>query len=190
MNYHADYTRSAELELLDLTTGTAVDAAAEGMAGPVGWAKLGIDGAAFAGRALHTFVCRSALKRRTKRAEAAQSGARMVPSWPHPGNWWCGRGDLNPHDLLGSADFHTTSAFAASLGEFVVWTIPSPFPLRGSGAARLVSTPSRKHSGLARDCHSRFPRLWAVLLRRFPWRALNFLKSAVSADFTTPAQNW
>ena len=56
---------------------------------------------------------------------------------------WCGRGDLNPHDLLGSADFHTTSAFAASLGEFVVWTIPSPFPARGLGAARLVSTPSR-----------------------------------------------
>ena len=33
------------------------------------------------GKALHTFVCRSALQRRTKRAEAAQSGARMVPSW-------------------------------------------------------------------------------------------------------------
>ena len=27
---------------------------------------------------------------------------------------------------------------------FVVWTIPSPFPKRGLGAARLVSTPSRK----------------------------------------------
>lgn len=38
--------------------------------------------AAFAGRTLHTFVCGSALERRTKRAEAAQSGARMVPSWP------------------------------------------------------------------------------------------------------------
>ena len=85
-----------------------------------------------------------------------------VPGWFHPGQSmcvWCGRGDLNPHDLLGSADFHTTSAFAASLREFVVWTIPSPFPARGLGAAHLVSTPSRKHPGLARDCHSRFPRL-------------------------------
>ncbi len=27
---------------------------------------------------------------------------------------WCGRCDLNPHDLLGSADFRTISAFAAS----------------------------------------------------------------------------
>jgi len=27
----------------------------------------------------------------------------------------------------------------------VVWTIPSPFPVRGLGAARLVSTPSRNH---------------------------------------------
>jgi hypothetical protein len=51
---------------------------------------------------------------------------RMVPSWLHCEKWWCGRGDLNPHDLLGSADFHTTSAFAAPLSEFVVWTIPSP----------------------------------------------------------------
>src|ERR1700677_3756086 len=87
---------------------------------------------------------------------------RPVPGWSHPGQSmcvWCGRGDLNPHDLLGSADFHTTSAFAASLGEFVVWTIPSPFPARGLGAAHLVSTPSRKHPGLARDCHSSFPRL-------------------------------
>jgi hypothetical protein len=35
--------------VVGLATGTAVDAAAEGMAGPVGWAKLGIDGAVFAG---------------------------------------------------------------------------------------------------------------------------------------------
>jgi len=34
------------------------------------------------------------------------------------------------------------------------------------GAARLVSTPSPK--GLARDCQLRVPRIWAVLLRRFP----------------------
>jgi hypothetical protein len=67
----------------------------------------------------------------------------MVPSWPTEKVVWCGRGDLNPHDLLGSADFHTTSAFAASLREFVVWTIPSPFLGRGLGAAHLVSTPSR-----------------------------------------------
>ena len=45
---------------------------------------------------------------------------------------------------LRPADFHTTSAFAAPLAGFVVWTIPSPFPTRGLGAARLVSTPSRK----------------------------------------------
>src|SRR3984885_7966586 len=59
-----------------------------------------------------------------------------VPGWFHPGQSMCGgggRGGLNPHDLLGSADFHTTSAFAASLREFVVWTIPSPFLARGLG---------------------------------------------------------
>jgi hypothetical protein len=41
----------------------------------------------------------------------------------------------------------------------VVWTIPSPFLARGLGAAHLVSTPSRKYPGLARDCQLRFPRL-------------------------------
>lgn len=35
--------------VVGLATGAGVDAAAEGMAGPVGWAKLGIDGAIFAG---------------------------------------------------------------------------------------------------------------------------------------------
>jgi len=46
---------------------------------------------------------------------------------------------------------------------------------RGLGAARLVSTPSRSVvPGLARDCHFRFPRIWAVLHRRFPRRALKF----------------
>jgi hypothetical protein len=36
---------------------------------------------------------------------------------------------------------------------------PFTGPLRGLGAARLVSTPSRINPGLARDCHFRFPRL-------------------------------
>ena len=60
-----------------------------------------------------------------------------------------------------------------------------PRTIRGLGAARLVSTPSwlgccmrQQHvaclPGLARDCHFRFPRIWAVLHRRFPRRALKF----------------
>ena len=51
---------------------------------------------------------------------------------------------------LPPTDFLTTSAFAAALA-FVVWTIPSPCPGLGLGAARLVSTPSgfrRLGSGL------------------------------------------
>jgi hypothetical protein len=35
--------------VVGLVTATAVDTAAEGMSGPVGWAKLAIDGAIFAG---------------------------------------------------------------------------------------------------------------------------------------------
>ena len=63
------------------------------------------------------------------RAEAGRFRPKNMPGWFHPGlteGVWCGRGDLNPHDRLGSADFRTTSAFAASVAEFVVWTIPSP----------------------------------------------------------------
>jgi hypothetical protein len=60
--------------------------------------------------------------------------------------------------------------------------------IRGLGAARLVSTPSRSVApGLARDCHSRFPRIWAVLHRLFPSEHSSFLKSVASAGSATPA---
>jgi hypothetical protein len=53
----------------------------------------------------------------------------------------------------------------------------------GLAAARLVSTPSRRTlpPGLARDCHVRFPRIWAVLHRRFPGEHSSCLKSAAYA---------
>ena len=41
--------------------------------------------------------------------------------------------------------------------------------------------------GLARDCHFRFPRIWAVLHRRFPGEHSSFLKSVASAGSATPA---
>ena len=60
----------------------------------------------------------------------------------------------------------------------------------GAGAARLVSTPSRRKygpPGLARDSHAdrcrfRVPRVWAVLHRRFPGGHSSYrLKSVASA---------
>jgi len=101
---------------------------------------------------------------------------------------WCGRGDLNPHDRLGSADFLTTSAFAAPPRQ--VCGLDYPFTLL---PRRFRCCPSSLYTfpevlpGLARDCHFRFPRLWAVLLRQFPDGHSSLPKSAVSADFTTPA---
>lgn len=90
---------------------------------------------------------------------------------------WCGRPDLNRHSSFEPRDFHTTSAFAAlpgrvrAFGSFVVWTIPSPSRVRALGAARLVSTPSRRSfdrsAWLGIACY-RFPRIWAVLHLRFP----------------------
>ena len=73
--------------------------------------------------------------------------------------------------------FLPATALAASpwrvraFGSFVVWTRPSPWRLRALGAARLVSTPSRRSfdrsAWLGIACY-RFPRIWAVLLLRFP----------------------
>ena len=86
---------------------------------------------------------------------------RMVPSWLYCGKWWwCGRGDLNPHDRLGSADFHTTSAFAAP-PTAASWSglslHHSPYEVRCCPSS-LYTFPE-VIPGLARDCHSRFPRL-------------------------------
>ena len=105
---------------------------------------------------------------------------------------WCGRPDLNRHSSFEPRDFHTTSAFAASpgrvcaFGSFVVWTIPSPSRVRALGAARLVSTPSRRSfdrsAWLGIACY-RFPRIWAVLLLRFPGGHSILLKSLASTKF-------
>lgn len=57
----------------------------------------------------------------------------------------------------------------------VVWTIPSPSPVNrkpASGAARLVSTPSCRIAGLARDqhrrCRSAFPEFERFCTAGFP----------------------
>jgi hypothetical protein len=72
----------------------------------------------------------------------------------------------------------------------VVWTIPSPWRDSAVGAARLVSTPSRRSFdrrawlGIACD---RFPRIWAVLHPRFPGGHSSCFKSLASTSFATPA---
>ena len=98
---------------------------------------------------LHTSVCRSALQRRSERGpERPKSGAGKTPGWFHPGplrkRIWCGRRELNPHGLAACGFSYHFGFRRPAIGGFVVWTIPSPFLTRGLGAARLVSTPSRK----------------------------------------------
>jgi len=79
-----------------------------------------------------------------------------------------------------------SAAFAARtrrLGRprrFAVWTIPSPYALvftGVSGAARLVSTPSRLVApGLARDCHVKgFPEFEQFCTSGFPGGTQFFL---------------
>jgi hypothetical protein len=58
---------------------------------------------------------------------------------------WCGRRELNPHGLAACGFSYHFGFRRPAGGGFVVWTIPSPLPKRGLGAARLVSTPSREY---------------------------------------------
>ena len=71
---------------------------------------------------------------------------------------------------------------------FVVWTIPSPFPIRGLGAARLVSTPSRNcfraWLGIA---ISGFPDFEQFYSAGFPM-GTQVLKSAASAISPRPRE--
>jgi len=76
---------------------------------------------------------------------------------------------------LGSADIR-----------FAVWTIPSPYApvfIGVSGAARLVSTPSRLVApGLARDCHvTGFPDFEQFCIAGFPASTQVLFKSSASA---------
>src|SRR5215469_10291992 len=79
---------------------------------------------------------------------------------------WCGRRDLNPHSPCGKTDFLTHLRLSPPpLGFSEVWGLDYPFTFmnefHGSGAARLVSTPSRPDStglGSGSPCY-RVPRV-------------------------------
>ena len=104
-----------------------------------------------------------------------------------------GGGSRTLTGLLSPADFLTVYGFRRPdavqiLIRFAVWTIPSPSPgmIRALGATRLVSTPSRLSlaglgSGL--PLMRRFPRLWAVLHRRFPGEHSSFVSSPLRLPF-------
>ena len=82
---------------------------------------------------------------------------------------WCGRAGSNRHGQC-PTDFRTTSTFVAANGRS--W---SGLSLRRSpkalDAARLVSTPSRPKSGLARDRHlTGFPDFERFYVQGFPRR--------------------
>jgi hypothetical protein len=110
---------------------------------------------------------------------------------------WCGRRDLNPHGPCGPTDFRTRLRLSPPpLSCRRVWGLDYPFTVsrmcfRLSGAARLVSTPSRP------ECSGR-AWLGIAMLQGSPnlsssaspvsLRALKFaLKSDASADSATPA---
>ena len=102
-------------------------------------------------------------------------------------------GGLEPPRALHSTDFRTDYGFrrpaarVQRLGGFAVWTIPSPCP--GISGVRccpssLYTFPARMPPpGLARDCHYRFPRIWAVLHRRFPGEHSSFASSPLRLPF-------
>jgi hypothetical protein len=93
---------------------------------------------------------------------------------------WCGRPDSNRHSDFSPRDFLTRYGFRrlafAPMRSDKVCGLDYPFTVAGAeafalGAARLVSTPSHQSfdqcAWLGIACY-RFPRIWAVLLPRFP----------------------
>src|SRR5258708_26528063 len=97
---------------------------------------------------------------------------------------------LRPNGFSCRATAFAAPAFSPGFG---VWTIPSPFPDTSpvSGAARLVSTPSRPfRAGLARDRHvTGFPDFEQFCTAGFPTGTqVLSLKSDASADSATPAR--
>jgi len=78
-----------------------------------------------------------------------------VPLFPAQGieEQWCGRRESNPHEPLSPADFHAVYGFRRPDAALFVrsrqvcgldYPFTVPRKIRGLGAARLVSTPSRR----------------------------------------------
>lgn len=121
------------------------------------------------------------------------------------GGRWCGRGESNPHRSCDLTDFRTSYGFRRRTaigpkyqsGLFVVWTIPSPCPLRISIRRRFRRCPSslytfrvdrrsiRLGSGLP---GKGFPEFEQFCIDGFPHEhsVLSF-KSVASTSFATPA---
>jgi len=94
-------------------------------------------------------------------------------------------GRLSPADFLTVYGFRRPDALKASASGLRSGLSLHPSPenpeLRCCPSS-LYTFPA--HSpGLARDCHLRFPRIWAVLHRRFPRRALKFPLSPLRMPF-------
>jgi hypothetical protein len=87
---------------------------------------------------------------RRQRRNANSARPWTLEIWRKAIGDWCGRPDSNRHSDFSPRDFHTSYGFRrpasarSRIGVFVVWTIPSPWRVRALGAARLVSTPSRR----------------------------------------------
>jgi hypothetical protein len=72
---------------------------------------------------------------------------------------WCGRRELNPHGLAACGFSYHFGFRRPARGGFVVWTIPSPFPVGFRCCPSSLYTFPEMLPGLARGCHFRFPRL-------------------------------
>ena len=124
--------------------------------------------------------------------ETAPAGSRLAPALPPDvfTLWLVRAGGLEPPQALRPYGFSYQLRLSPPLAmrAFVVWTIPSPCPAwRGVGAARLVSTPSRRRAWLGIAILQGSPNLSSSTARVSP-RALKLSKSGASTNFATPAQ--
>ena len=119
--------------------------------------------------------------------------------------YWCGRRDLNPHELALNRFSYLLRFSPPRLSEFSlsqVWGLDYPFTI-ASRSRYFRCCPSSLYTflqnvrfeGLARDWLRHihvfsFPRIWAVLLPTFPsGHSISWFKSVVYTDSTTSALN-
>ena len=123
----------------------------------------------------------------------AGSGPKNMPGWFHPGQGmcvWCGRGDLNPHDLFRVCGFSYHFGFRRLATRVRGLDYPFTIPRERFRCCPSSLYTFPKISGLGSGLPVKVSPTLSSSTPPVSLAGTQFLKSAVSADFTTPAGNW
>jgi hypothetical protein len=143
----------------------------------------------FPGRALHTFVCRSALRHRTKRGPKRPSPVpRMVPSWTKHVRV-VRAGGLEPPRPVRVCGFSYHFGFHRPAMRVRGLDYPFTIPRERFRCCPSSLYTFPKISGLGSGLPVKVSPTLSSSTPPVSLAGTQFLKSAVSADFTTPAGN-